>query len=461
MSKKVSILGAKESGVSAALLAQKMGYTVFVSDYGTVKDTFAQTLNENNIAWEQNTHSTQEILESDLVIISPGVPQNAKIVQEVIKNNIELIAEVEFAFRHKNPESKIIAITGSNGKTTTTLLANHILITANKSSVACGNVGLSFSRAILEQPSDYYVLELSSFQLDNISTFKPNVAVILNITPDHLDRYEYEFQNYIDAKFKIIQNQDENDFFVYNLDDEVIMQNLNNKNILSNKLPFTLMENSSELMASTVIDEQIHLKTQEKKLFIMETNQISIKGKHNLQNSLAAANAVTAMSSADYNSLKNGLSTFVNVEHRMEKVRSYNGITFINDSKATNINSVWYALESVQGPIIWLVGGVDKGNDYEVLKEFAIKKVSNIICIGKENDKIIESFQETVARPIVEITNMKDAVNYAFEIAKPGTTVLLSPACASFDFYDNYEDRGRQFTKAAISVKREDPLYSK
>lgn len=454
MKSKLVILGAKESGLGAAKLAVQKGYEVFVTDYSEIQENYVSELNELGIEWEQGTHSLAKILEADTVVISPGVPNSAQIVKEIQKAGIELISEIEFAYRHKNADSKIIAITGSNGKTTTTLWCQYILETAKYSSTICGNIGYSFSRALVEKPAKHYVLEVSSFQLDNIVDFCPDISILLNITPDHLDRYDYKFENYIASKFKIINNQKSNHSFVFNADDETICTYLKTVETSVNQLSFSLKKTSADV-ATCISNDEILFKTPEK-TYIMVLKRLSLAGSHNLQNAMAAGTALRSLD-IDEKSMVNALSTFVNAEHRMEKVRFYSGVTFINDSKATNVNSVWYALESVPGPIIWLVGGVDKGNDYELLKELVGEKVDAIICIGKDNKKIIDSFDDIV-NTILEIPLMDDAVAYAFKYAKPGSTVLLSPACSSFDFYENYEDRGEQFQKAAVKVRRENTI---
>ncbi|MCL4128331.1 UNVERIFIED_CONTAM: hypothetical protein GTU68_016772, partial [Idotea baltica] len=444
------ILGGKESGVGAATLAKLNGYEVFVSDSGDLAPNFTQELDDLSVEWEQGKHSEGKILRANLVVKSPGIPTTAKIIQLIKQANIELISEIEFAYRFKSKTSKVLAITGSNGKTTTTLWSNYILTNAGYNVAMCGNIGYSFSRAVAEKSSAYYVVEVSSFQLDDIVDFCPDISVILNITPDHLDRYNYEFSNYVAAKFKIIENQNEEHTLIYNADDSTLVEYLDNSPIKVKKYGFTTAKLINNAVAYTANDS-IVFNTNENKL-TMIIKDLGIAGLHNVQNGMAAGTAARLFE-VDDETLINSLSTFANAEHRMERVRTYKGITFVNDSKATNINSVWYALESIEGKIIWLVGGVDKGNDYEVLKPLVTQKVDAIICIGKDNQKIKDSFRGLVEH-IVEITDMKDAVKHGFDISSQGDTILLSPACASFDFYRSYEDRGIQFCRAAVTINK-------
>ncbi len=449
MSKNVVILGGKESGVGAAILALKQGFEVFVSDAGQLTQDYLNELNDHGIKFEQGKHSIDQIMQACVVVKSPGIPDSAKIVKLIRQADIEIISEIEFAYRAVAEESKILAITGSNGKTTTTMWCKHILDNANIDAVMCGNIGHSFSRAVAEKKANVYVVEVSSFQLDDIVDFCPDIAILTNITPDHLDRYDYNFDNYIAAKFKIVKNQKEHHAFIYNADDEVINNYL--ATINTNMQQYTFSLNSDKRTTAYTSDELIHFKTRENKL-TMVIKDLGIAGLHNVQNAMAAGIS-SQLLNVDSAALRNSLSTFSNVEHRMEKVKTYEGVTFINDSKATNVNSVWYALESIDTSIVWLVGGVDKGNDYELLKPLVIDKVGAIICIGSENSKIKNEFKGLVQH-IVEIPDMNIAVTHAFDISEPNGVVLLSPACASFDFYKNYEDRGHQFSRAAIRVRR-------
>lgn len=446
MKKKIVILGAGESGVGAALLARQKGYDVFVSDGTLIKEVYKKELIENNIRFEEGKHSEDQILQADEIIKSPGIPEKAEIIKKVRAKNILLISEIEFAFRYIGT-SKLIAITGSNGKTTTTALTFHICKHAGKDCAMVGNIGYSFARQVVVDPKQLYVVEVSSFQLDDIKTFRPDVAVLTNITEDHLDRYEYNVQNYIASKFKIAANQREEDVFIYNLDDETTMKNINTYPIKSTKATITM---SKELpQGAYLMNAKMHLKWKSEEMQ-MSVEDFAIKGKHNQYNSMAASMAATAIEIRK-EKIREALQTFESLEHRMEPVIIIKGIEFINDSKATNVNSTWYALESMTKPVILILGGVDKGNDYNILKEMVKEKVKAIVCMGTDNRKIHEAFGDVVSL-MVNTESAKEAVQAGFHFANKGDVVLLSPACASFDLFKNYEDRGNQFKQAVKNL---------
>jgi UDP-N-acetylmuramoylalanine--D-glutamate ligase len=444
MSKRIVILGSGESGTGAAILAKQKGFDVFVSDAGTIAETYADELNTIGVAYEQNTHTEALILNADEIIKSPGIPDTAPLIQKLIAQKTPIISEIEFASRYTN--AKIIAITGTNGKTTTTSLVYHLLKKAKFNAAMGGNIGVSFARLVAHKNYDYYVLELSSFQLDYMYEFKADVAVLCNITPDHLDRYSYELQKYVDSKFRVTQNQTANDVFIYCADDELTINNLSKFSIPAKQLPFAF---GHELpVGAYVKDGQIFstISTEKTNLFTMYTNELSLKGRHNAYNSMAAA-VIGQVFNIRKETIRESLMDFQNVEHRLEKVGTIGGVEFINDSKATNVNSTWFALESMEKETIWIAGGVDKGNDYSLLKEMVKEKVRIIVCMGLDNRKIHEAFAADVDM-IVNTSSAKEAVHVAHKLAKPGETVLLSPACASFDLFKNYEDRGRQFKNA-------------
>lgn len=448
MNKRLVILGSGESGVGSAILAKQKGYEVFVSDKSEIKEKYKSQLQTNNIAFEEGLHSEEKILNASEVIKSPGIPDKAELVVKLREKNIPVISEIEFAGRYTS--AKTICITGSNGKTTTTLLTYHILKNAGYNVGLAGNVGKSFAYQVATENFDYYVLELSSFQLDGMYNFCADVAVLLNITPDHLDRYDYKFENYAASKFRIIQNQNKTNHFVYNADDEVIMSYINSHAITSTLIPFSIkqpLEGNSVFLNSNQLT--LNYKPEQEPL-IMTIEQLALQGKHNVYNSMAAAMASRIVDVRKEN-IRESLQDFQGVEHRLEFVASINGIEFINDSKATNINSTWFALESMQKPIVWICGGQDKGNDYNELLELVQGKVKAIICLGKDNKKIINAFKSSV-EIIVETDNARDAVAASYKIGKKGDVVLLSPACASFDLFQNYEDRGMQFKGAVRSL---------
>jgi UDP-N-acetylmuramoylalanine--D-glutamate ligase len=440
--KRIVILGAGESGIGTAILAKQQGFEVFVSDGGTIKENYKTDLLHNSIEFEEGFHTEEKIFSADVVMKSPGIPEKNELVKKIRAKGIEIISEIEFAYRYKG-DSKIIAITGSNGKTTTTALTYHICKLAGEDCAMVGNIGFSFARQVAEDPKKIYVVEVSSFQLDDIKTFRPDVAIITNITEDHLDRYEYDVNNYIKSKFKIIENQKEDDVFIYNLDDETTINNLNKYSFRSIKAPITMSKELPE--GAYLTNAQMHLKWKGEEMQ-MNVLDFAVKGKHNQYNGMAGSMAGFAVGIRK-EKIREALQTFESLEHRMEPVVTIRGVEFINDSKATNINSTWYALESMKKPVILILGGVDKGNDYEVLKELVVEKVKAIVCLGTDNSKIHEAFGDVVSL-MVNVDNAKDAVQSAFHFAEKGDVVLLSPACASFDLFTNYEDRGIQFKKA-------------
>jgi UDP-N-acetylmuramoylalanine--D-glutamate ligase len=438
--KNISILGAGESGVGAAILAKKQGWNVFVSDFGSIKQEFKDELDANELKWEEGQHTESEILNSDLVIKSPGIPDKTPIIKKIKEKGIKIVSEIEFGGYYS--KAKTICITGSNGKTTTTMLTYHILKKAGINVGLAGNVGKSFAKQIATEDFDWYVLELSSFQLDDMFEFRAHIAMLLNITPDHLDRYNYEMQNYVDSKFRILQNQTENDWFIYNFDDKIIQAEISKREIKAKKAPFSLVKDMPN--GAYTNEEQITININEK--IIMSIHDLALKGKHNSQNSMASAIAARVL---DIRSavVRESLTDFVNVEHRLEFVAKVHGIEFINDSKATNINSTWFALETMEKPTVWIVGGVDKGNDYSELMDLVKNKVKAIICLGLDNQKIIDTFSGVV-ETIVEAKTAMEAVAYGYRLASKDETVLLSPACASFDLFENYEQRGDMFKEA-------------
>ena len=441
----ITILGAAKSGIGAAALAKKKGLEVFVSDYGTIKEDYKSQLEALNIEWEENGHSLDRILSSNEVIKSPGISDDVQIIKELIKCNVPVISEIEFASRYS--KGKKICITGSNGKTTTTLMLEHILLKAGLDVVAVGNVGNSFAQVLSESDHDFYVIELSSFQLDNMYDFKADIAILLNITPDHLDRYNNNFQNYTDSKFRIVNNQTAKDFFIYNADDAVIQKEISERNVSSTLLPFSI-EDSLQKGASIEKNQiQINIKT---KQTIMSIHELAQQGKHNTYNSMASGIASRVLEIRK-EIIRESLSDFQNVEHRLEFVAKIHGIDFINDSKATNVNSTWYALESMQKPTIWIVGGVDKGNDYSMLEGLVKQKVVGIVCLGKSSRKIQRSFGNIVDN-IHNSNSAEEAVRISYQLAKKGYSVLLSPACASFDLFENYEERGTKFKRAVKAL---------
>ena len=442
MKKKLVILGAGESGVGTALLASQQGYDVFVTDGGEIKEIYKNELLSNGIDFEELKHTEEKILLADEVMKSPGIPEKNELVKKIREKGIAIISEIEFAFRYKGT-SRIIAITGSNGKTTTTALTWHICKNAGMDCAMVGNIGYSFARQLALDPKSLYVIEISSFQLDDIKTFRPDVAILTNITEDHLDRYDYKMQNYVNSKFRVVQNQQANDVFIYNLDDKITNQHINNYSIQSTLYPITM---SKELpQGAYLTNAQMHLKWKTEDMQ-MSIEDFALKGKHNQYNSMAASLGATAVG-IKKESIRESLQTFQSLEHRMEPVAKIKGVQFINDSKATNVNSTWFALESINEPTILILGGVDKGNDYSLLNDLVKEKVKAIVCMGTDNRKIHEAFGDFVSL-IVNATTAEEAVKAAFHFADKGDVVLLSPACASFDLFKNYEDRGIQFKNA-------------
>jgi UDP-N-acetylmuramoylalanine--D-glutamate ligase len=439
--KRLVVLGGGISGMGAALLGAQKGYDVFLSDGGDLGAAFAKALQEQSIPYESGSHSMEKILNAELVVKSPGIPDNAVIIQEIKSKGIEVISEIEFAARFT--DEIIIAVTGANGKTTVTSLLDHILNTANLDHTTGGNIGKSFAQQVYEGKSTHRLLEISSFQLDGISTFKPHIAILLNITPDHLDRYDYKFENYVASKMRITMNQDEDDFLIYNADDKAITEAIKNSNIKAQLIPFTM---EKELETGAYLrDQQIHIYTHNSH-FTMPTEQLSIKGKHNTANAMAASTA-SKLLKIRKETIRQSLTSFEGVEHRLENVLKINKVQYINDSKATNINATYYALDSMEQPTVWIVGGVDKGNDYSELYSLVNRNVKAIVCLGTDNSKIVNAFGNCVEQ-MVETSSMEDAVRVAYKLAEAGDNVLLSPACASFDLFKNYEDRGRQFKNA-------------
>jgi UDP-N-acetylmuramoylalanine--D-glutamate ligase len=442
---KVAVLGGGESGVGAAILAKKQGFDVWLSDKGLIKEKYKSVLLHHDIPFEEGKHTVSEILSAQEVIKSPGIPDSVELIKKVKAQAIPVISEIEFAARYT--QAKIVAITGSNGKTTTASLTYHILKKAGLNVALAGNIGHSFAWHVAEKNVDYYVLEISSFQLDGCFQFNPHIAVITNITPDHLDRYDYDFEKYIASKFRIIQNHTKDQHFIYCHDDEILKNYLakNKQKIKSTIHPYSVYHEVEN--GAYIKNEKLIVNLNNKPLEIMSIHKIALKGMHNHQNSMAASIASRVLEIRK-DVIRESLSDFQNVEHRLEFVLKVHGIDFINDSKATNVNATWYALGSMTKPVIWIVGGVDKGNDYSMLKELVQEKVKAIVCLGKDNSKIHAAFGDIVDT-IVDTQSAKDAVNVAYSLGKKGDVVLLSPACASFDLFENYEDRGRQF-KAAV-----------
>ena len=438
MNNRIAILGGGESGIGAAILAQQKGFSVFLSDLGKIKEKYKNVLSDYKIDFEEEKHTAEKILNAGLVVKSPGIPDKAPLIIQLKQDGIPVISEIEFAGRYTT--AKTICITGSNGKTTTTLLLYHILKNAGLNVGLAGNVGKSFAWLVAEEKHDFYVIELSSFQLDGMYDFRADVAILLNITPDHLDRYNYNMQNYIDSKFRIIQNQTKNDYFVVCADDEVTQNELKKRKIEPLVIPFGLGEPTEN--SAGVINNQLIINLH-KNQFAMSILELTLQGKHNTYNSMAAGIASMILEIRN-EQLRESLASFTGVEHRLERFLKVHGIEFINDSKATNVNSTWYALESIGKPIVWIAGGVDKGNDYSMLKGLAKEKIKAIVCLGKDNQKIHEAFKGVV-KNIVDASSMDEAVKTAYYLARNGDTVLLSPACASFDLFENYEDRGLQF----------------
>lgn len=439
------ILGGGESGVGTAILGKKKGYDVFVSDFGKIKENYKEVLSINGIKWEEETHTEKKILNADLVMKSPGIPDKSPIVKKLIENKIPVISEIEFAAPFT--KAKTIGITGSNGKTTTTMLTYHLLKSAGVNVGLAGNIGKSFAWQVADDKYDYYVLELSSFQLDGIINYRPDIAIITNISPDHLDRYEYKYENYIASKFRITMNQLESDFLIYDADDEAISEWFKNNKTKAQLIPFSLTKTFEK--GAFIKDKNMEININEEE-FVMETQYIALEGKHNMKNAMAAT-SVAKLMHIRKQTIRESLSNFQGVEHRLEKVLKIQNVQYINDSKATNVNATFFALDSMNTPTVWIIGGVDKGNDYSELMSLVHEKVKAIICLGVDNKKIIDAFGNIVDM-MIEVSSMQDAVTMAQRLAEKGDTVLLSPACASFDLFENYEDRGRQFKNAVQNL---------
>ena len=442
MSKRMVILGGGESGAGAALLAKKKGYDTFLSENSSLKDVYRKELKQAGVGFEEGNHTEASVLNADEIVKSPGIPESAEMMKKIRAKGIPVISEIELAFRYRD-ECRIVAITGSNGKTTTTALIHHICRKAGLDAALVGNIGFSFARQVAIDPKPLYVLEVSSFQLDDIKTFRPDVAVLVNITEDHLDRYDYNFEAYIRSKFRIAMNQEPGDHFIYSADDEVTMRYINAFNIRSNQLPISMKRDLPN--GAFIKDGDMYIRTGEE-FTSMSVFDFALKGKHNQYNTMAACVAATTLDIRK-DKIRDAVMDFQGLEHRMEHVATVRGVEFINDSKATNVNSAWYALESMTRPVVLILGGVDKGNDYSLIADLVKEKVKAIICLGTDNRKIHEAFGNMV-NPIVNTNNALDAVQAAFHFSTKGDVVLLSPACASFDLFKNYEDRGTQFKKA-------------
>lgn len=445
MAKRLVILGGGESGVGTAILGKKKGYEVFVSDFGKIKEHYKEVLGINNIEWEEEKHTEELILNADMVMKSPGIPDKSPIVKALKKKGVSIISEIEFAYRFIEVDT--IGITGSNGKTTTTMLTHYLLKQGSLNVGLAGNVGKSFAWQVAENKHEGYVLELSSFQLDGIKKYRPHIAVITNISPDHLDRYDYKYELYIEAKFRITMNQAEDDYLVYDADDEAIAKWLENNKTRAKKVPFSL---TKELKYGIFIKDNTITSNLTNEEFTMPINELSLEGKHNVKNAMAAT-AVAQLMRIRKETIRESLSNFQGVEHRLEKVLKIQNVQYINDSKATNINSTFFALDSMNTPTVWIVGGVDKGNDYSELMPLVREKVKAIVCLGVDNQKIVDAFG-SVVDVMVETTSMQEAVKISQKLAEKGDTVLLSPACASFDLFENYEDRGKQFKNAVQNL---------
>ncbi|MBR0502504.1 MAG: UDP-N-acetylmuramoyl-L-alanine--D-glutamate ligase [Paludibacteraceae bacterium] len=436
--KRIVVLGAGESGVGAAILAKAKGFDVFVSDKSTIKDPYKKELDSYSIPWEEGMHTEDKILSADEVVKSPGIPENAPMIVALRQRSIPIISEIEFANRYT--DAKMICITGSNGKTTTTMLIHHLLKEAGLNVGLAGNIGFSLARQVALEDKDYYVIELSSFQLDGMYEFKADVAVLLNITPDHLDRYEYKFQNYINSKFRIVQNMKASDYFIYWNDDPVIQKELETRHIEAKKMPFALHKAAG--IAAYIENELMKINTQSRSVEI-PVSSIPLRGTHNMYNSMAASITACLCNISDDN-LRSSLQTFKGAEHRLEEVAKVGGVRFINDSKATNVNSCWYALQCMTEPVVLILGGKDKGNDYTEIEELVKNKVKAIVCLGVDNSKLHKFFDGMVPA-IEDASSMKEAIDKCYRLASSGDTVLLSPCCASFDLFKSYEDRGTQF----------------
>lgn len=440
------VLGGGESGIGTAILGKKKGYDVFVSDFGKIKQSYKEVLINNGIAWEEETHTENLILNADVVMKSPGIPEKSPIVKKLFAKGISVISEIEFAAQFT--KAMTIGITGSNGKTTTTMLTYHLLKSAGLNVGLGGNIGKSFALQVADDKYDSYVLELSSFQLDGIIDYKPHIAIITNISPDHLDRYEYKYENYIASKFRITMNQTEEDFLIYDADNEAISDWLKNNKTKAQLVPFSLKKTFEA--GAFIKNKKMEVNIINEEEFTMETETMALEGQHNMKNAMAAT-AVAKLMKIRNATIRESLSNFQGVEHRLEKVLKIQNVQYINDSKATNVNATFFALDSMNTPTVWIVGGVDKGNDYNELMSLVREKVKAIICLGVDNKKIIDVFGNVVDM-MIEVNNMEDAVKMAQRLSEKGDTVLLSPACASFDLFENYEDRGNQFKQAVKNL---------
>jgi UDP-N-acetylmuramoylalanine--D-glutamate ligase len=442
MMNRIIVLGGGESGTGSAILARKQGFDVFLSDNGTIKGKFKEMLYNYDIPWEENKHTERLILDTDEVIKSPGIPERSSIIQAIRKKEIRVISEIEFAARYTG--AKKICVTGSNGKTTTTSLIHHMMKKAGLNAGLAGNVGRSFALQVAEENYDYYVLELSSFQLEGMVDFKADIAILLNITPDHLDWYDFNMQSYVDAKFRITQNLSEDEFFVFCSDDEITVKELEKIVIKAKELPFAMKKKEKEV---AYIDDENNLRIEYgSKDFSMSVADLALRGKHNQYNSMAAGITGSVLKIRN-EMIRESLMDFQGVEHRLEKVLTVHGIQFINDSKATNVNSTWYALESLTSKAVWIAGGIDKGNDYDGIIELVRDKVKALICLGKDNEKLHRAFGGHI-ETVIDASSMEEAVQQAYYLADKGDTVLLSPACASFDLFENFEERGWKFKEA-------------
>lgn len=446
MSKRLVILGGGESGAGTAVLGLKHGYDVFLSDKGKIADKYKAILSEYKVDYEEEQHTEEKILNADLVMKSPGIPEKADMIKKLRAQNTRIVSEIEFASWYT--DAKIVGITGANGKTTVTALTYHIMKEGGMNVGLGGNIGKSFAMQVATENYDHYVLEISSFQLDDIETFRPHISILTNITPDHLDRYNYELQNYVTAKFAIAKNQTAEDYFIYCAEDEITMQNIDKYPTAAKKIPFAYDQVIEE--GAYVKDETIQISINNNNPFTMSIQELGIRGRHNVYNSMAAG-IVANIYGLRKEQIRESLANFKSLEHRLETVTKIRGVEFINDSKATNVNSTWYALESVSKPIIWIAGGVDKGNDYSVLEGLVKKKVRAMICLGVDNTKLHSAFSKHVDI-VINCTNMRDAVRMGYQLSNPGDAVLLSPACASFDLFQNYEDRGKKFKDAVIQL---------
>ena len=439
------ILGGGESGVGTAILGKQKGFEVFVSDKGEIKEKYKKVLEHFGVEWESGQHTEAKILNADVVMKSPGIPDKVPLVKQLVAKGIPVISEIEFASRYT--DATIVGITGSNGKTTTTMMTYHLLKEGGLNVGMAGNIGDSYAKMVAEQDFDQYVLEISSFQLDGIVDFKPHVAVITNITPDHLDRYEYKFENYIASKFRIAMNQDENDYLIYDADDEVMQDWLKKHPVQSKLIPFTLKGKVEE--GAWLENETIKIKLEHKTLE-MSTDILALEGQHNVKNTMAASMAAMLVK-VRKETIRQSIQSFQGAPHRLEKVLKINHVEYINDSKATNVNATFYALDGIKKPIVWIVGGVDKGNDYSELMPLVREKVKGIICLGTDNSKLMDAFGNVIDL-MIETYSMEEAVKVAYKMAERGDAVLLSPACASFDLFENYEDRGNQFKNAVKNL---------